>query len=401
MKFQGHSAVLSLTAITLLASSLFGCASKNSHDQWVDSADNRWKSLRSAAMLDMAQDRFDAGSLDQAEKTVTEAAAIDSTNPQLHLLAGRIALERGQLERAYRLFQLSAELNANIPDTFYYQGVVLQRWKQYDAALDAYQAAYDLDKDNPARLLAVGEILIELDREQEAIELLEDKKYYFDQNAGLRALLGHLYRMQDEPKLAVENFRQATMLNADNMRLHEELAFSQGEAGSYTDAATTLRMLLALPEYQNRSDLKRSLAQAEAEIGRFQSARDIYIELTRKDPSHTADWLRLGEVCWKLDDTGGALIAANRAISLSPQRSEGYLLAGMVWQKRGRIQDALDMFDRAADLAPQDATPLILRGLSLQKTDRLAAAAEAYEEALRRNPDDHRAERLLSQVASP
>ena len=400
MKIQGHSTVLSLTAITLLASSLFGCATHSSHDQWVENADDRWKSLRSAAMLDMAQDRFDAGALDQAEKTVTEAAAIDSTNPQLHLLAGRIALERGQLERAYRLFQLSAELDDTEPDTFYYQGVILQRWKQYDAALEAYRAAYDLDKDNPARLLAIGETLVELDREQEAIEMLEDKKYYFDQNAGLRALLGHLYRLQGQPKLAVENFRQATMLNADNMRLHEELAFSQIEAGSFTDAATTLRMLLALPEYQNRSDLKRSLAQAEFETQRYETAREIYLELTRDDPSHTNDWLRLGETCWKLEDTGGALIAANRAISLSPRRTEGYLLAGMVWQKRGRVQDALEMFDRAAELAPQDATPLILRGLSLQKTDRLAAAAEAYEEALRRDPDDARAERLLSQVTA-
>ncbi|MEL7089545.1 MAG: tetratricopeptide repeat protein, partial [Planctomycetota bacterium] len=197
------------------------------------------------------------------------------------------------------------------------------------------------------------------------------------------------------------NFRQATMLNADNMRLHEELAFSQVEAGSYADAASTLRMLLALPEYKSRSDLKRSLAQAEAENGRYQSARNIYIELTRQDPTQANDWLRLGEVCWNLDDYGGALIAANRAISLVPQRSEGYLLAGMIWQKRGRVQDALEMFERAAELAPQDATPLILRGLSLQKTDRLAAAAEAYEEALRRNPNDTRAERLLSQVAQP
>ncbi|MEM7626848.1 MAG: tetratricopeptide repeat protein [Planctomycetota bacterium] len=401
MKFQGHSTVLSLTAITLLASSLFGCATHSSHEGWVNDADSRWKSLRSTALLEMAKDRFEAGALDQAEKTVTEAAAIDSTNPQLHLLAGRIALERGQLERAYRLFQLSADLNANEPDTFYYQGVILQRWKQYDAALEAYQSAYDLDKDNPARLLAIGETLVELDRPQDAIELLEEKKYYFDQNAGLRALLGHLYRMQGEPRLAVEAFRQATTLDAENMRLHEELAFSQVEAGNFADAATTLRMLLALPEYENRSDLKRSLAQAEAETGRLQSAREIYIELTRDDPSHTADWLRLGEVSWKLDDTGGALIAANRAISLSPQREEGYLLAGMVWQKRGRVQDALEMFDRAAELAPQDATPLILRGLSLQKTDRLAAAAEAYEEALRRDPEDRRAERLLTQVTSP
>lgn len=398
---QGHLKVLSLAAMTLCASSLLGCATQKNHDKWMSDADSRWKNIRSTAKLNAAKDAFNAGAIDRAESLINEAAGVDPTNPQLHLLAGRIALERGQLERSFHLFQLSAKLDATVADPFYYQGVVLQRWQQNDAALDAYQAAYDLDRENPARLLAIGETLVSLDRTQDAIALLEEKKYYYDQNAGLRALLGHLYRMNDEPALAVDNFRQATMLDPDNPRLEEELALSQVEAGHWTDASVSLKVLLERPEYASRGDLKRSYAQAEIELGRLESARDIFIELTRKDPTHTADWLRLGEVCWKLEDLGGALIAANRAISLSPKRHEGYLLAGMIWQKRGRVEDALEMFDRAAELAPNDATPLILRGLSLQKTDRRAAAAEAYQEALRRNPNDTRAERLLSQVVTP
>jgi len=400
MKTLGHPhRVLSLAAMMLCASSLFGCVT-NSHKEWKDSATSRWHSLRSAAMLDMAKGQFEAGALDQAEKTVTEAAAIDSTNPALHLLAGRIALEHGQLERAYRLFQISAENAGDRSDPFYYQGVVLQRWHQYNAALEAYEKAYDLDKTNAGRMLAVAETHVALDEVETAVELLESTKYYFDQNAGLRAMLGHLYTMRSEHNLAVENFRQATMLEPENFRLQEELATSQINAEFYKDAKNTLENLLAQPEYASRRDLQRSLAKAEASVGRHKAAREIYINLTRSDPTNTNDWIRLGELCWKLEDLGGSLIAANRAVTLDPQRHEGYLLSGMVWQKRGNVENALEMFDRAAELDPQSATPLILRGLSLQKTDRRAAAAEAYTEALRRNPDDHRAERLLAQVTS-
>lgn len=391
-----HRHVLSLAAMTLLASSLLGCT--NNHKDWSDTATTRWHGLRSAAMLDMAKGQFEAGALDQAEKTVNEAAAIDNSNPELHLMAGRIALERGQLERAFRLFQLSAEIDATNADTFYYQGVVLQRWHQHAAALDAYQKAYDLEADKPGRMLAVAETLVALDRIDDAVALLESKKYYFDQNAGLRAMLGHLYNMRNEHKLAVDNFRQATMLDPENIRLHEELALAQIAADAHADAAETLNMLLERPEYSERNDLKRSLASVEARVGRLDAARQIYIELTRSDPTNTSDWIRLGELCWKTEDLGGALIAANRAIALAPQRHEGYLLAGLVWQKRDKIEHALKMFDRAAELAPQDATPLILRGISLQKTDRKAAAAEAYNEALKRDPDDVRAQRLLAQI---
>ncbi|MEM9883866.1 MAG: tetratricopeptide repeat protein [Planctomycetota bacterium] len=386
-----------LALVTLAASSLLGCQS--SHDQWVDDANNRWHSLRSTAMLDMAQGQFEAGALDQAEKTVMEAASIDASNPRLHLMAGRISLERGELERSYRLFQLSAELDAEIADAHYYQGVVLQRWRQFDAALAAYQRAYEIEPDHAGRMLAVAETMVSLQRTDDAVALLEDKKYYFDQNAGLRAMLGHLYAMRDEPRLAVDNFRQATMLDPENVRLHEELALAQVAAGDHADAANSLRRLLERPEYENRADLKRSLARAEAATGRLEAAREVYLGLTRLDPTHTEDWLRLGEVCWKTQDLGGALIAANRAVQLAPRRHEGYVLAGLVWQQRGRTENALQMFDRAIEFAPAgDATPLILRGLSLEKSDRHAAAAEAYQDALARDPDDPRARRLLARA---
>ena len=401
MKNRGRTVVLSLAATMLLSTSLLGCAGKSSHAQAVEGANKRWHSLRSAALLDMAKSQFEAGSLDQAEKTVNDAAAIDADNPALHLMAGRIALERGQLERAFRLFELSAELAPNHSDTFYFQGVVLQRWHQYDAALTAYQRAYQLKADDASRLLAVTETMVELNRVDEAIALLEEKKHYFDQNAGVRAMLGHLYQMKGEPRLAVENFRQAMMLDQENLRLHEELAFAQVNAQFFSDAVITLEGIVERREFEGREDLKRSLAQAYAGVGRFESAKKVYVELTRRNPSAENDWIRLGELCWQIDDTGGTLIAANRVIMLAPQRYEGYLMAGMVWQKRGRVEDALKNFDRAADLAPDNPTPLILRGLALQKSDRKAAAAEAYAEALRRAPDDHRAERLLATVSTP
>ena len=388
---------LTLALVTLLVLASAGCAKSNTA-KWKQESADRWNSLRSAAMLDMAQGQFDSGAIDQAEKTVREAAAIDPKHAGLHLLAGRIALERSQLERAFRMFELATNFNPNNAEGFYYQGIVLQRWQNPEAALAAYRKAYELDGENPSRMLAVAETLVSLDRLDEAVALLEAKKVYFDQNAGCRAMLGHLYAMQNKHDLAVENFRQATLLDPTNGRLLEELAASQLAAGLHKDAVESYVALIAKPEYAGRPDLMRSLATAESAIGRHDAARQIYIDLTRAQPNSTNDWVRLGELCWKLDDPGGTLIAANRAINLEPKRHEGYLLAGLVWQKRGRLDDALKMFDRASELTPRSSTPLILRGLSLQQADRMAAAAEAYTQALQRNPGDSRAQRLLSHL---
>src|SRR5690606_10637224 len=116
------------------------------------------------------------------------------------------------------------------------------------------------------------------------------------------------------------------------------------------------------------------------------------------EPDNADVWIKLGELSWVQGDLPGALTAANRAMSLAPHRHEGFLLAGLVWQRRERTEEALRLFDRAASLAPTSAEPMVMRGITLQRAGRHAAAAEAYHEALRRRPDDTRARELLASL---
>ena len=402
----------STLALTLLALTLLGgCANhRTQHEQWVNNADNKWNGMRATALIDMARGQFESGQLSLAETTIRDAADIAPDNPAVHLLAGRIAVENGLLERAYHHFGVAvdkdqAQIAAGAPsspgvaaDAHYFRAVVLQRWQRNEEALLDYQAAAELDPEHPARVLAVAETLVALDRVDEAVALLEAKKFYFDQNAGCRAMLGHIHRMRGENELAVENFREAALLDPEDLRVQEELAFALVASAEWAEAATTLDRLLEREGFETRDDLWRALAKAEAANGREDEARNVYLNLTRRNPGGVNDWIRLGEICWKIEDLGGALIAANRTISLAPKRHEGYLLAGLVWQKRERPHEALQMFDAAAEAAPDNPTPVILRGIALQKSDRLAAAAEAYREALRRSPQDPRALHLLSQL---
>ena len=429
-RISGKSAATLLTAL-LAAVLLGGCSSKQGqHAKWVNNADARWRTMRATALVDMGQDQFNSGQLDQAEATIRDAASIAPDNPAVFLLAGRIALENGLLERAYQNFTISVEKStpepdpdadpalepatpeakraelikvlkgqgSEVADAFYYRAVVLQRWQRRNEALSDYEMAAELDPEHPRRVLAVAETLVELDRVDEAAALLEEKKFFFDQNAACRALLGHIQNLRGQHALAVENFREAALLDPDNVRIQEELAFAQIRQQEWAAAATTLEALTTRPEQAHRDDLWRALARAEGENGRYDEARDILVDLTRRNPGEVADWIRLGELCWKMEDLGGALIAANRTVNLAPRRHEGYLLAGLVWQKRDRPHEALQMFDAAAAAAPHNATPVILRGIALQQSDRLAAAAEAYREALKRDPSDPRAAKLLAQL---
>jgi len=217
--------------------------------------------------------------------------------------------------------------------------------------------------------------------------------------AGIRATLGHMYGIADERESAAEMFLQASQLEPENLKIKEDLAIAQAATGNDAGAVETFRSILEHKDAEDRTDLKRLLAASLMAMGEAREARNIYFELTRLPNAPAADWIRLGEIAWKLEDEGTALSAANRAMRVAPHRHEGYVLAGLIWQKRERLDDALLMFDRAAEVAPKSASPLILRGIALQKAGRLAAAADAYTEALKRQPKDERALRLLRGVA--
>ena len=129
-------------------------------------------------------------------------------------------------------------------------------------------------------------------------------------------------------------------------------------------------------------------------------ARDIYKRMTRKDPSDVESWVSLGEIAWKGGDIAGTLIAANRVMNYAPERPTGYLLAGLVWQKRNQHDRALTFFEKAYAAAPDDDMVVLLKGIAHQHVGNRRQAAVAFLEVYRRDPNNDRARQLLRQIGA-
>jgi len=393
--------------VTTLAYAVIGCESTtDNHEKWMGEAEDRWSAVKSSIAIQMAEDQFNAGQLGLAQKTIEEAMVKDMENPQLWMMGGRIALEKSELETAYQRLAKAIEHGEDREEysqkdkakPHYFQGIIDQRWQRYESAKSRYSAAYERDPENVAYFLAKIEMMVQLDELSEATVELEGKTAYFDQNATVRALLGHIYRRQGNNEKATVWFKQASMLAPEDMKLREEVTRAQAAVGRHDEAARGLKDLVATEYGADRTDLHRLLAESYVNSGKLREAKTIYAKLTTMDRTSVHDWSKLGELAYRLDDEGTALQAANRLINLAPDDHRGYLLAGMVWNKRDRLDRALSMFDRAAELAPNDTTPLILRGIALQKNERPAAAADAYKQALSIDPKNKRAQHLLTIV---
>ncbi|MCC5830478.1 MAG: tetratricopeptide repeat protein [Phycisphaeraceae bacterium] len=385
--------------ITLLLIGWVGaCESHKTLNDQKNAAQSRWQQMRSSMILEEAVSQFETGDLESAESSVLGAINLDPDNPRLYIMMGRITMERAQLERANNYFRLAIEMDENMPDAHYFRGVIMQRWENYEEAYAAYHRAYLLLPDRPTYLLAATEMLIYLDREEEALETLLEKVVYFEGNAPIRVAIGQIYMLRGQPDKAAEYFESALVLQPEDLQIGEELALAQLAAGRFSLAIIGLERLLMLPGHENRTDLRYALASAISAQGREQDARRIYIELTRGEPREPEHWIRLSRSSWKLGDMSGALTAAQRFIELAPRRHEGHLMAGMVWLRNGDWDRAILALEVAAQTAPELAAPLIMRGMAFERTGRTAAARGSYREALQRSPGDSRALALLERL---
>jgi tetratricopeptide (TPR) repeat protein len=361
-------------------------------------AAEQWQRVRSDYKLRMAQQQFDTGDLDQAEITLVEAITDDPRNGRLHLLAGRIALERGLLEKAAQRLSRAIEFDPKLAEAHYLMGIVHQRWKQYDKAYDAYTRAYELQADNVAFLLTRGEMLVALDRTDEALAIFREKLDYFDQSAGLRMAIGQLLMSQQQYAEAVEYLRQGSAMLPDDEKALEDLAMARLAARQYKEAIIDFQRLLRTVKDERQTPILRAVGAAFIGAGQLDEAREAFVTLTQLNRQDVEAWIKLAEISLAQNDLAATLSAASRVIALASHRHEGYLIAGIVWQKRGEVDKALSNFDRAAQLAPTEVDAVILRGITLEQAGRKTAAAAAYAEAQRRRPTDPRAARLLAGV---
>lgn len=365
---------LMISAATLAAAALSGC--NGGHGQYTsehkENAQSRMAQLNSATQYDMAHQRYVAGDLQKALEAVENSIALKDDVARSHVLHGRILFEMGREEVALDSFARASELDPINAEAPYYSGLVMERFSQPEEAREFYAQAAKLDQTNPQYVLAAAEMLIELNRLDEAEELLSGGTSKFRHNAGIRQTLGHLAQMQGDLDAAIEHFRQACLLSPDDPALIEDLSRAQISDGQFADAEYNLRRILKTKEGAERRDLVHLRARCLTRLDRPVEARTLLIELTKSESGANdfQAWYDLGNVAITLKDANRLREAASRLVAIAPQRTEGYLLMAMYQRARGQGEQALITLDQAIAVAPNHAEPYMLKATILNDLGR-------------------------------
>jgi tetratricopeptide (TPR) repeat protein len=365
-------------------------------------AEGRMNRLKAGTDWDMAHQQFLSGDLDKALRNVEMSISRADDVAKSHLLKGRILLEMGRMEDAVACFDRSLELDPTLTESHYYKGVVYERFGSREEALASYQAASAQDPSNPQFVVAAAEMLMDMDRLEEARELLTSGSSDFEHNAGVRQTLGHIAMIEGKVDDAVRLFNEACLLAPDEPSLLEDLARAQIAARRFSEAEYSLRRLLAKDTDNTRRDLRHLQARCLIEIDRPVEARSILTDIVN-DPQGANDvqtWSELGNIAVMLKDERRLRECATRLVAIAPDRQEGYFLMASWQRSKGNIKGAIASLDKAVERAHGDATPAIMRGVLYMELGMKPQAAQSFRVAMQTNPSDTRAQALLAQLES-
>ncbi|MEK6644863.1 MAG: tetratricopeptide repeat protein [Planctomycetota bacterium] len=207
-------------------------------------AQERWDNVRGDVKLRLAREHLDSNRVDEAEKVIEQAAAVTPNDPQVYVLLARLRLEQGRLAEARQAVTKASSLHGDDPEIPYLAGIIAQRYGESELAVDCYLAAVKKSPNNPGYVLALGETLVALGRNIDALELIESRINDFDSNAPLRMLAARVCRGMGLKNTAVRHVREALRVTPDDAFVVADCAQILASAERHQDVVNLLRPIL-------------------------------------------------------------------------------------------------------------------------------------------------------------
>jgi Flp pilus assembly protein TadD len=358
----------------------------------------QWNRARASVLVSLANDQYVTGNHDKCKETLKQALRMDPTNPGLHVLRAKLAIEQAELELAQSELETARKLDPKNAEVDYLSGVIYQRWQRPEMSLQFYTSACEKAPNELHYLMARAETLVAVGQQDLALRILQEKVIYFEHSGVIRDAVGQLLARAGRYDEAVEQLRQAAILSSDDHSIREHLALALLQAGQHREAADTISRLVKVEAYAKRADLYAALGECQMKLAKFRDARSSFETAAQIDGSTPGVWLSFGKAALQCGDLPRAELATRKALALDPRSSEGNLMLGYVRLKQGRHDEALAGFQKAFAADPKDTTALCMMGVVLEKSGQHEAAMKCYAKALVINPGDAMASQLMSAV---
>lgn len=339
------------------------------------------------------------------------------------------AFTSGNHSRAQALAQQVVDAAPQSGDGWYILGLALANSGQFTAALEALETADSHYSSNTQPLVAMGDILSFLNRDDEAWAAYAMAAERDLSRWQLHERLARMAASKGDLEDAVERYQMATLhgpvgrmtphlelaqlfvehgfndlaigvMDAfvktvpDNLKAQAALGHIQRLAGQPDQAITTF-----LSIYRKSTDEPSAainLAQTLSAERRFDEALDVLSAMAAKLQPNIDLQLEIGQVFAAKRDYQNALAAYVAGLELAPRDFELLKSASIANRRLGRFDKALGYAEQLVALRPENPTDHMWLATLNQEAGHDTDAIAAYEAALKFGPDNWIAQNSLA-----
>lgn len=295
--------------------------------------------------------------------------------PQYQLDQALSLHQKGSLAKAEQLYLeiLAGSRNFRVQ---YLLAVLRHQQRRWAEALEAVEAALELEPDATDALVLYGMVLTSISRFEESLASFDRVLRHNAEHEeiwGYRgaALMG-LKRFDD----ALQSFDRALLLKPGSARLLHNRAGALQSLERFEEALAGYDEALARTPGYSKAWIGRGRALQNLE--RFEEAVASYDKALALTPDHYKTWSARAVALLSLNRFEEASASCNKALAFSPDYAEAWHNLSLALRALQRFDEAIAAADRALELRPDHPPSLFLRGTLLCEIDRLAEGFAAY-----------------------
>ena len=159
-----------------------------------------------------------------------------------------------------------------------------------------------------------------------------------------------------------------------------ESAWQHHRANRLTQAEQSYRQVLAM--HVNQPDALHGLGMLALQVGKHQTAEELFQTVLRALPDSAKTWLALGNVRQAQKRWDEAIACYQHAVRVRPDWADARSSLGNALRAIGKAEQAVEHYERAVALAPDNGQLQYELGCLYQTQEQYEAAASAFRHGL-------------------
>lgn len=326
-------------------------------------ADRRWKEAVNTLKRVIAADRSNGPALanlalayqqqrkfNDAGKMMKRALEASPTDPEVHVLHGRLLHGYGEMDNAANAYTHALQINPQYADAYRELGVLLLDAGVLDQATEALVMAIRLNPKDAVAFYHLGILKKQQGQDGEAIDAYSMAVALKPDYAEAYVNLGKIAIDRGKYELGERSCRKAIEANPNLAQPYVNLGMVLREQKKLDEALEFARKGAELDPRNGAA--QSNLGNVYMDLKRYKEAVVCFRRAMEFQPSFATSYFNYGNALRLLHVLDKAQESYNRALELEPGRGEFHHNQALVYQEQGDHPTALEKFRLANKLSP-------------------------------------------------